>query len=177
MRALRQEAQAVFVTLHDWMVGDGQVPRPVVGAKLRGVGLRAEAYSLDMQDHPPGMSKLDSAQAGGRPHAYRLAGRAGAPHDVLVSFDERPERLAVEFRLDVGDFAVLAWVQPPRDDIVAGDAVCLHAVLHVVADYEFDAFQLPDVRRDWVVKQVLEGGPPDYRHHHLDLEPVHTRGG
>lgn len=159
----------MFVTLPDWLVGDGEVPRPVVGANLRGVGLRAEAFRVDLHGHRPGTSELSAGQAGGRPHAVRLAGRAGASHDVWAGVEEHPERVAVEFLLDVGDFAVLAWVEPPWDDIAAGGPVCIDAVLRIVAHYEYDAFQLPDVRRDWVIRKVLEGGPPEYRDFYVDL--------
>lgn len=64
---------------------------------------------------------------------------------------------------------MLASTTMPEQAVVAGSPVVITCTLSVVADYEWDAFGLPDVRGDWLVDQVQADAGANYL---LDLKPT-----
>lgn len=56
------------------------------------------------------------------------------------------------------------------DGVKQGDRLVAECTLSILAQYEWDAFELPEVRQDWRVAAVQPAA--DYGTHWLDLLPV-----
>ena len=70
-----------------------------------------------------------------------------------------------EFVITAGDQAFLARTAGPASEIAVGCRVTALCTLSVVADYEWDAFGLPDLKTDWYVRRLARAsgwtaGPP-----------------
>jgi hypothetical protein len=59
-----------------------------------------------------------------------------------------------EFVITTGDQAFTARAQGPASEVPSGSRITAQCMLSVVADYEWDAFGLPDLRRDWHVHRL-----------------------
>jgi hypothetical protein len=98
-------------------------------------------------------------RTGSGSYRYELTGLAGHAADV------RSERghAGSEFVITTGDQAFLARTAGPASEVAAGSRVTAQCTLSVVADYEWDAFDLPDLRTDWHVRRLkLEHRQVDY---------------
>jgi len=62
--------------------------------------------------------------------------------------------VAVEFEFELGTCRLLASAPPPAVEVRPGRRVLVECELFVIADYEWEAFGLPDVRRTWRVLEV-----------------------
>ncbi len=138
--------------LETWIVKDG-APELALGDHLRGVGLRADCCSLGparaAADGVVELVDLGGAQGPGS-HRYELTGVAGHAEDV------RSERgpVGAEFVITAGDQAFFARTRGPASEVAVGSRVTAQGTLSVVADYEWDAFGLPDLRTDWYVRRL-----------------------
>lgn len=100
---------------------------------------------------------------------------AGVSRDALVDVGGGRSRLfAVEFPLDVEGYRLLVSADPSLPAVRPGNRVYVRCTLMVIADYQWESFDLPDVRRDWRVSAVLPrsapaGGVDGYP---LDLVPL-----
>ena len=77
---------------------------------------------------------------------------------------------AAEFMITAGDQAFLAWTGGPAAEVPAGSRVTAKCTLSVVADYEWDAFGLPDLRSDWYVRRLA------IEHRQIDHAPGRPGG-
>ena len=59
-----------------------------------------------------------------------------------------------EFVITAGDQAFLARTAGPASEIAVGCRVTAQCTLSVVADYEWDASGLPDLKTDWYVRRL-----------------------
>lgn len=153
----------MWVYMATWIVQDG-APELALGEPLRGVGLRAECRRLG-----PARRGADGTaevvDPGGPPgpgsHRYELTGVAGPAEDV------RTERGAVgaEFVITAGDQVFLARTAGPASEVAVGSRVTAQCTFSVVADYEWDAFGLPDLRTDWYVRGLA------IEHRQIDATP------
>ena len=140
----------MWVYMETWIVKDG-APELARGDHLHGVGLRAECCSLGpARAAADGITELvdPGGPHGPDSHRYELTGVAGHAEDVWT---ERGP-VGAEFVITAGDQAFLARADSRAAEVVAGSRVTAQCTLSVVADYEWDAFGLPDVRTDWYVR-------------------------
>jgi len=75
-----------------------------------------------------------------------------------------------EFVITAGDQAFLARTAGPAAEVAAGSRVTAQCTLSVVADYEWDAFGLPDLRTDWYVRRLA------IEHRQIDYAPSRPGG-
>jgi hypothetical protein len=140
----------MWVYMETWIVQDG-APELARGEPLRGVGLRAECRSLGpARTAADGITEFvdpDGPQGPGS-HRYELTGVAGHAEDVL---SERGP-VGAEFVITAGDQAFVARTAGPAAEVAVGSRVTAQCTFSVVADYEWDAFGLPDLRTDWYVR-------------------------
>ena len=144
--------ETVWVYLEPGMVQSGELPELARGSHLRGVGLRA--YCLNITPARSAMEGLtELVGPGGEALGsrwYEMTGVAGEAKDVV---DERGP-VASEFVISTGDHVFIAWARGLMPGFAAGLRITAHCTLNVVGDYEWDAFELPDLRTDWYVRQL-----------------------
>ncbi len=144
--------ETMWVSLATWIIQDG-APELARGSQLRNVGLRADCLSVG-----PARTATDGitepATPGGEQQAgrcrYELTGVAGHAEDVRTEMGHA----GWEFVIAAGDQAFLARTAGPASQIVAGSRVTAQCTLSVVADYQWEAFGLPDLRTDWYVRRL-----------------------
>ena len=154
----------MWVYMETWIVKDG-APELARGEPLRGVGLRAECRSLGpARTAVDGITELvdPGGPQGPGSHRYELTGVAGHAQDV------RSERgpAGAEFVITAGDQAFLARTAGPASEVAVGSRVTAQCTLSVVADYEWDAFGMPDLRTDWYVRGLA------IEHRQIDAAPT-----
>lgn len=158
---------SMWVYLAAWMVQDGAVPELARGSYLRGVGLRADCRSLGpARTAADGIAELADPGLGGQGPGgcrYELTGVAGHAEDVYAGSAPVCQHIGSEFVITAGDQAFAARAAGPASGVAAGSRVTALCTLSVVADYEWDAFGLPDLRTDWQVRRLrLEHRQIDY---------------
>jgi hypothetical protein len=158
----------MWVYLETWIVKDG-APELAGGDHLRDVGLRADCCSLGparaAADGVAELVDLSGAQGPGS-HRYELTGVAGPAEEVRTHRGPA----GVEFVITAGDQAFLARTAGPAAEVAAGSRVTAQCTLSVVADYEWDAFGLPDLRTDWYVRRLA------IEHRQIDYAPSRPGG-
>ncbi len=135
----------MWTHLASWLVKSGEVSQLELGDTFREVSVRASCWSITDAEGPDGMDLLPGPDPTGEPSLhYAITGE--------VAWRREPGSLLVR----AGD---LAFVVEPREGSVAdarlpevGDRVSVLATLDVMGAYETDAFDYPDVRRDWLVR-------------------------
>lgn len=146
---------SMWVYLEPWIVQDGAVPELARGSHLRGVGLWADCRGVDPArtavDGIGVPAGPDSAHESGR-HRYELTGVVGPVKGIRTGKDEH---VGSEFVLTADDLAVVARAAGPGFEVAAGSRVTAQCTLNVAADYEWDAFELPDLRTDWYVHRLM----------------------
>ncbi len=158
---------AMWVYMETWIVKDG-APELARGAHLRGVGLRADCRSLGpAQTAADGIAELadPGGQQGPGSHLYELTGMAGPAEDVYAGDGPACRDAGAEFVITAGDQAFLARTAGPASEVAVGSRVTAPCTLSVVADYEWDAFGLPDLRTDWYVRRLA------IEHRQIDYAP------
>lgn len=166
----------VLVTLPEWFVADGQVSAPAVGDVMAHVGVRAACFDVRSTDEARAEPCLLPKEGGQRENAHRLPGVvAGTPREVVVDAPGGGRKtVAVEFPFDLGGFRVLVTAPTSAQDVRPGDRLAVSCTLCVIAEYEWEAFNLPDVRRDWRVISVVSACQPADSDYLLDLLPFDT---
>jgi hypothetical protein len=133
----------VWTYLDVWLVQTGEIPQLALGDTLGSLAVRAVWSTITATDEDEGVGDAPTSARGdeGSPR-HRLVG--------TVTWRREPRLLAVR----IGSFEVLA---EPRSTVAAplpevGERVALEASAYAVPDYEIEADDLPDVRRDWSVR-------------------------
>lgn len=136
------------------MVQDGALPELARGSRLRGAGLWAGCRSVGAaRTAVDGIAELagpDSARESGRCR-YELTGVAGSARGIRTG---NGEQAGSEFVIAAGDLGVVARTAGPVSGVAAGSRVTAQCTLNVAANYEWDAFGLPDLRADWYVRRL-----------------------
>jgi hypothetical protein len=150
----------VWVYVPTWLVQDGEIPELAAGARLRSVGLRLVAAGLraavGAADGVVWVAQPDQNESA---FGYEVTGAAGVPRDVHAHTG-RPEsggaitRVGAEFSLTAQEQGFVVLAPGAAADYRAGDRLTVRGALWVVAGYEWDAFGLPDLRRDWRINAV-----------------------
>jgi hypothetical protein len=157
----------MWVYMATWIVKDG-APELGRGSFLRGAGLRASCLSVDPAGaRADGITELVDDGGGRRRggHAYELTGLAGAARDVFAGDGPAERHAGSEFVITAGDQRYIARAAGPASEVPAGSRITAQCTLSVVADYEWDAFGLPDLRSDWhVLRLKIEHSQIDDAH-------------
>ena len=155
----------VWVYMETWIVKDGATEL-ACGSHLPGVGLRADCVSLGpARAVVDGIVELVDPGAGQGPgsHRYELTGVAGPATDVHAGDGLGQQHIGSEFVITAGDQTFVARTSRPASAVAVGSRVTAQCTLSVVADYEWDAFGLPDLRSDWYVRRLkIEHREIDY---------------
>jgi hypothetical protein len=85
---------------------------------------------------------------------YRITGSILSAHDFQADMGGGPRHAGTDVLLAVGGERVLAQIPGSASALELGDRVTVRGEVSVVADYEWDAFELPDTRRQWSVEDV-----------------------
>jgi hypothetical protein len=158
---------AMWVYMETWIVKDG-APELARGVHLRGVGLRADCYRLGpARTTADGIAELadPGGQQGPGSQRYELTGMAGPAEDVYAGDGPACRHAGSEFVITVGDQAFLVRTAGPASEVAVGSRATAQCTLSVVADYEWDAFGLPDLRTDWYVRRLA------IEHRQIDYAP------
>lgn len=139
----------MWVYLWSWQVQAGDIPQLQAGERLPNVGVRANCWTLRQGAGPDGVVARDELD----PQGYRTAHCDLSGSAEWIRHNKFSPHL--ELLIRTGDVAVLArsdsdWV----DAIPVGSRVTTQCWLDVVADYEWEAFELPDLRCDWTVNRL-----------------------
>jgi hypothetical protein len=134
----------VWTYLDVWLVQTGEIPQLAVGDTLEALAVRAMWSTIDPTEMDEGVSETSASALPGE----------DAPRHLLVgtvTWRRPPRVLAVR----VGSFEVLA--EPCVGGAEArlpevGQRVAMDVSAYAVPDYEIEADDLPDVRRDWSVR-------------------------
>ena len=141
----------MWVYMETWIIQDG-APELGRGSYLPGVGLRADCLSVGPPRTPvDGIAEL-ADRAGG--HLHELTGLAGAARDVYSGDGPVHRHAGSEFVITTGDQAFIARTAGRASVVAAGSRLTAQCMLSVVADYEWDAFGLPDLHSDWYVRRL-----------------------
>jgi hypothetical protein len=147
----------VWTHLASWLVQSGEVPQLEIGDTFHEVALRAACWTVGDASGADGVVELPGPDpTGDRSFHYAITGR--------TEWGREPSTVL----LRVGHLAFLAEPREARDDEqltpgwqpagfrvpAAGERVTVVAGLEVMAAYETDAFDYPDVRRDWRVRAL-----------------------
>lgn len=149
----------MWATLETWLLGDGEVAELAVGEVLRHKGLRLSCQALGPSAETDCRASATGAAAEGDV-TYTLRGpvvatwRQGAVIDIgrcLILLE--PDDVRTIQAAD-GEQAMERFSDDFKTPAVGamGEAV---GRLEVVPDYEWDAFHLLDLRRDWQVGAVF----------------------
>jgi hypothetical protein len=151
----------MWAYMETWIVKDG-APELGRGDHLLGVGLRADCHTLGpARTVADGIAELvdPGGPHGPGSHRYELTGVAGHAEDV---WSERG-RLGAEFVITADEQTFLVRTAGPASGVAVGSRVTAQCTLSVVADYEWEAFGLPDLRTGWYVRGLaIERRQIDY---------------
>ena len=155
----------MWVYMETWIIKDGAAEL-ARGSHLRGVGVRASCLSVGpARTVADGIAELADPRARQEPasHRYELTGMAGPAADVQAGDGPGRRHTGSEFVITAGDQAFVAFTAGPASMVAVGSRVTAQCTLSVVADYEWDAFGLPDLRSDWYVHRLkIEHRQIDY---------------
>jgi hypothetical protein len=146
----------MWVYMETWIIKDGAAEL-ARGSHLRGVGLRANCLSVGpARTVVDGIAELADPRARQEPasHRYELTGMAGPAADVHAGDGPGQRHVGSEFVITAGDQAFVALTAGPASMVAVGSRVTAQCTLSVMADYEWDAFGLPDLRSDWYVHRL-----------------------
>ena len=160
LRVLSTMMTPVWVRIHDWMLADGEPPRPSSGSVLRQMGVRVRG-ALDAVDSvgedaivpTQGQQGVDSP-----PSVYTLTGLASRARDVRTTAGEYEagQCACAEFLLTVGPLCVAVRLDGSVAALTGHSRVQVTGSLELIAEHEYDAFELADTRADWLVRRVSE---------------------
>lgn len=143
-------AFVVLVSLKNWLVQEGEVPEPEVGQVLPGIGLRAECWNVRTSTGRDAVVDLDQSRIFMSPTPTEVTGMVTWVRSACGAY-ESP--LEVILHLQEFSFAALG---PPTElaNVDVGARITVECRLSAMPDFEWEAFALPDVRRDWTVTGI-----------------------
>lgn len=140
-----------------------ELVNPAAGDVLPCEGIRIFG-SIEIPLNPvEGIHPGEVAIDGARPAAYVLTGSLVRASDYQVDMGPGPQHAGAEMVLSVS--GVLIQAQTPEvaaKDLEGNVYLTVRGDISLIADYEWDAFELVDTRRSWSVEQVQDLGSGDY---------------
>jgi hypothetical protein len=132
----------VWTYLETWVVQDGEIPELRVGSKLIDHGVRASGWVIEPTAAVEGLELVDGPDPDGfATVTYRLTGLVEWARRETDEWIIRSDGTPYLARLS--DLHPLPGVR---------QRVTVLCALAVVPDYEWDAFEIPSVRQDWIVE-------------------------
>lgn len=141
-----------------------ELDNPAAGDVLAREGIRIFG-SVETPPNPvegilPGEVDLGGA---GPTATYVVAGSVVSARDYQVDFGSGPRHAGVHVVLSVTGDLIQAQVPAAAARDLQRDApLTVRGEISLVADYEWDAFELVDTRRSWSVEEVQHLGSGDY---------------
>lgn len=127
-------------------VGDGIIAEYRAGDTYTDIGLGLGCWDVRDAPGPDGVVRREGTDPDGF---------ATAHYDVSGVVDWVREDVYPEVVLRFGDQEILAQGEALRGMLFgSGSRVCAHGALRVVGDYEWEAFGIPDLRRDWLIRRI-----------------------
>lgn len=150
---------SMWARVMEWMIVDGEPPMPAVGSLLRSVGVRVRGAVIAAEHATPdgAVEVQGTATADQLGRVYAITGVAGDAKDVFVGTGRRHvrhRRVGAEFVLTVGEDRLQVSFDGRGADVTPGSRVTVTGELHLVGEYEWEAFDLIDTRADWTVAAV-----------------------
>ena len=165
----RGRGTVVWVRVADWMIADGEVPVPRPGDVLRGLGVRWQGeVSSAAPEVSDGIEQLTLGSSASDV-THRVTGWASDARDFHVDMDPGVRDHGTDFVLAVGTVRFQVQCAGCAADVLEGTRVSVTGRASVIGSYEWDGFDLADVRRDWHVDGVR---PPDDEGVMVILHPV-----
>jgi hypothetical protein len=142
-----------------WEVQTGEVDQLAVGDTVAGLGVRAAFWNLEPTDEGEGIAaRPGAAPSGERSPHYRVIGTVEwtrEPHSLVIrvgTFLLLAEPRVIGQAEDAGpDASPLEPLMPAVRLPEVGQRVALIASFSSMLNYELDAYEYPDVSRDWTV--------------------------
>jgi hypothetical protein len=143
---------------------DWELDNPAAGDVLAGEGIRIFG-SVETPPNPvegihPGEIDLGGA---GPTATYVVTGSVVSARDYQVDLGSGPRHAGAHVVLSVTGDLIQAQVPAAAATDLQRDAqLTVRGEISLVADYEWDAFELVDTRRSWSVEEVQHLGSGDY---------------
>ena len=147
----------MWVAIRDWMLADQEPPLPSVGSVLRSAGVSVRGtVAVAEPDAPDSIAEIGTT-LGASPQfvVYVLTGAAALVRDVDSDAGRQRRHSGAEFVLTVSGLRFQVRFDGSARDVLAGSRVVVRGQLSLVADYEWEAFQLAESRADWRVRDVV----------------------
>ena len=153
-----RDTDAVWTLLHEWILVDGDVPKPVEGSVMREVGLRLSGVTWLSTDDS-GIKELATSDRARR--EYQITGVIEQSRDFETDDGSGVQHAGCEILVVVERQRVLITTSGWARDFPPSAHITAIGRWSVVAPYEWDDFQLPDVRTDWLVRSIVDAGCGD----------------
>ncbi|PFG17099.1 hypothetical protein ATK74_1660 [Propionicimonas paludicola] len=148
----------MWVRVMGWMMADDEPPRPSVGSLLRSVGVRARGAVVAADPREPDGIVEVAGGSGPGEQVYAVTGIASEVRDIWSGAERgrRREHCGAEFVLRVGADQFQVQFDGHASEVASGARVTVTGRLELVGEYEWESFQLPDTRTDWLVTEIVE---------------------
>jgi hypothetical protein len=152
------DTDGVWILLPEWVLVDGDVPKPIEGSVMRGLGLRLSGVAwLSTDDY--GIKELVTSDPARR--EYRITGVVEQSRDFQTDDGSGNQHAGCEILVVVEEQRVLVTTSGWARDFPPSAHITASGRWRVVAPYEWDDFELPDVRSDWLVRSIASAGRGD----------------
>jgi hypothetical protein len=147
-----------------------ELNNPAPGDVLTAVGIRISGTVVQ----PPADREGVSAREQVLDHdsdspEYVVTGSMVSARDYKFDMGSAPQHGGTDVVLSVNGELMQAQVPGPASDIGTGSTLTVAGEVSLIADYEWDAFELVDTRRSWVIEEVHHIEIGDYL---LQLRPA-----
>ena len=147
----------VQVRIEQWMIADGEPPMPRPGSVLAGVGVRVHGEPLPVDDGvPDGVEVRPATGPAVDGTVYAVTGTASDVRTVEAGSvpGQGVQVVGAELVLTAGENRFQVQLDGRAQDVRPGSRVTVTGELVLVGGYEWEAFELPDTRADWLVRHV-----------------------
>ena len=148
----------VRVRIEQWMIADDEPPMPRRGSVLAGVGVRVHGEPLPVDDGVP--DGVEVRRTTGPAADGTVCAVTGTVSDVrAVEAGSVPgegvQVVGAELVITTGEDRFQVQLDGRAQDVRPGSRVTVTGELVLVGAYEWESFDLPDTRDDWVVRRVV----------------------
>jgi hypothetical protein len=149
----------MLVRVPDWVLVESGRHRPEAGSHLRSVAVRLQGQIAAVRgETPDGITEVALVgSVANRRTIYALTGTVSDPRDVWTKTKRwgRSEHSGAELVLTIGTDRFQVQFDGSASDVGPGSRATATGELVLVADYEWESFDLTDIRTDWYVTRVI----------------------
>jgi hypothetical protein len=156
---------SVWVRVAEWMWFDGQLPDPVPGWVLPSVGIRVLG-TVDEMGPTAEEGILPCAEEPGNTAGaveYVVTGSVVNADDFQVDTGSGARHAGAELVLTVDGLLFQAQIDGQARDVSLGALVRVRGELFMIAEYEWEDFDLVDTRAPWSIEEALRLPDGDFR--------------